>query len=173
MVDTSVRCHQFLGDFCTGGPPLPIPNREVKPCSADGTANGGRVGRCQDFIRKGPVSFEAGPFLFLAAFGVFARSEVITACAGTAAQSSLSKRPAHRALFKYQCADPEGHAADVGSDFILIRHHRRVSSGDGIMGRRDKKRGGRIFDPPPSSVEPRTLQGRQPTILQARGYPWE
>ncbi len=28
------------------GSPLTIPNREVKPISADGTANGGRVGRC-------------------------------------------------------------------------------------------------------------------------------
>ena len=28
------------------GSPLTIPNREVKPISADGTATGGRVGRC-------------------------------------------------------------------------------------------------------------------------------
>ena len=26
------------GDFSDGVPPLPIPNREVKPASADGTA---------------------------------------------------------------------------------------------------------------------------------------
>jgi hypothetical protein len=33
------QCHHFdLGDYRTGAPPLPIPNREVKPCSADGTA---------------------------------------------------------------------------------------------------------------------------------------
>ncbi len=33
---------------CRGCPPLPIPNREVKPRRADGTAlNGGRVGNCQ------------------------------------------------------------------------------------------------------------------------------
>ncbi len=33
-----MKCHLFLGDYCAGGPPLPIPNREVKPRSADGTA---------------------------------------------------------------------------------------------------------------------------------------
>jgi len=27
-----------LGDYSGGVPPLPIPNREVKPTSADGTA---------------------------------------------------------------------------------------------------------------------------------------
>jgi hypothetical protein len=27
-----------LGDYSGGVPPLPIPNREVKPASADGTA---------------------------------------------------------------------------------------------------------------------------------------
>ena len=26
-----------LGDYSNGAPPLPIPNREVKPISADGT----------------------------------------------------------------------------------------------------------------------------------------
>ena len=35
-----------LGDYCGGVPPLPIPNREVKTASADGTAHCcGRVGR--------------------------------------------------------------------------------------------------------------------------------
>ena len=35
-----------LGDYCGGVPPLPIPNREVKTASADGTAHQcGRVGR--------------------------------------------------------------------------------------------------------------------------------
>jgi len=27
-----------LGDYCNGEPPLTIPNREVKPVCADGTA---------------------------------------------------------------------------------------------------------------------------------------
>ena len=30
-----------LGNYCNGEPPLPIPNREVKPISADGTAKAG------------------------------------------------------------------------------------------------------------------------------------
>ena len=29
---------KILGDYCNGEPPLTIPNREVKPISADGTA---------------------------------------------------------------------------------------------------------------------------------------
>ena len=37
------------GVYSDGDPPLPIPNREVKPVSADGTAPGGRVGRCRIF----------------------------------------------------------------------------------------------------------------------------
>ena len=35
----------YLGGYCSGVPPLPIPNREVKPACADGTAmQCGRVG---------------------------------------------------------------------------------------------------------------------------------
>ena len=37
--------NRTLGGYCGGVPPLPIPNREVKPTSADGTAmQCGRVG---------------------------------------------------------------------------------------------------------------------------------
>ena len=37
---------KYLGGFSLGVPPLPIPNREVKPERADGTApQCGRVGR--------------------------------------------------------------------------------------------------------------------------------
>ena len=40
-----------LGDYCGGVPPLPIPNREVKTASADGTAQKcGRVGRRHSLI---------------------------------------------------------------------------------------------------------------------------
>ena len=42
-----------LGGYSNGVPPLPIPNREVKPISADGTANSGRVGRRQSLIPAG------------------------------------------------------------------------------------------------------------------------
>ncbi len=37
-------CLDILGGYSVGVPPLPIPNREVKPGSADGTAYSGRVG---------------------------------------------------------------------------------------------------------------------------------
>jgi hypothetical protein len=38
--------HSRLGGYIVGVPPLPIPNREVKPYKADGTAvKGGRVSR--------------------------------------------------------------------------------------------------------------------------------
>ena len=48
-------------------PPLPIPNREVKPARADGTAvKCGRVGRCQ--ILKKPVNNCSWAFLFLDLF---------------------------------------------------------------------------------------------------------
>ena len=37
--------HVISGGYCGGVPPLPIPNREVKPACADGTAmQCGRVG---------------------------------------------------------------------------------------------------------------------------------
>ena len=39
-----------LGDYCNGEPPLTIPNREVKPICADGTAYCGRVGRCLSYL---------------------------------------------------------------------------------------------------------------------------
>ena len=36
----SVRiCHHYSGGYSVGVPPLPIPNREVKPVRADGTAH--------------------------------------------------------------------------------------------------------------------------------------
>ena len=34
----SYICLPYSGDYSTGVPPLPIPNREVKPGHADGTA---------------------------------------------------------------------------------------------------------------------------------------
>lgn len=36
-----------LGGFCDGGTPVPFPNTEVKPVSADGSRKA-RVGRRQD-----------------------------------------------------------------------------------------------------------------------------
>ena len=34
-------CEKRKGGYCCGAPPLPIPNREVKPARADGTAKAG------------------------------------------------------------------------------------------------------------------------------------
>ena len=51
-----------LGDYCGGVPPLPIPNREVKTASADGTAHCcGRVGRRHSF--ETPFLYRDGVFL--------------------------------------------------------------------------------------------------------------
>ena len=45
--DADVSFRRYLGGYCGGVPPLPIPNREVKPACADGTAmQCGRVGSC-------------------------------------------------------------------------------------------------------------------------------
>ncbi len=43
---------KYFGGYGGGDPPLPIPNREVKPAIADGTAPpGGRVGSCRSSKR--------------------------------------------------------------------------------------------------------------------------
>ena len=43
----------FSGGHCAGVPPLPIPNREVKPGCADGTAmQCGRVGSCLFYYQR-------------------------------------------------------------------------------------------------------------------------
>ena len=45
------------GGYCGGVPPLPIPNREVKPACADGTAmQCGRVGGCHFLQSEDPDS---------------------------------------------------------------------------------------------------------------------
>ena len=44
IINSSLK--RYLGGYSSGVPPLPIPNREVKPTRADGTAlHRGRVGR--------------------------------------------------------------------------------------------------------------------------------
>ena len=46
------------GGYIGGVPPVPIPNTEVKPSRADGTARFpcGRVGRCRNFYQNAPPS---------------------------------------------------------------------------------------------------------------------
>ena len=52
-----VNCQPHLGGYCSGVPPLPIPNREVKPACADGTAIlCGRVGDCPLSLKKALLS---------------------------------------------------------------------------------------------------------------------
>ena len=63
----SVHCHCLSTDIkaidSVGVPPLPIPNREVKPDSADGTANFcGRVGHRHFYKNPGTLK---SPWIFL------------------------------------------------------------------------------------------------------------
>jgi hypothetical protein len=53
---------KILGDYCIGEPPLSIPNREVKPICADGTAFSGRVGRRLSYLN--PARIFEWDFLF-------------------------------------------------------------------------------------------------------------
>ena len=56
---------EIKGGYCGGVPPLPIPNREVKPACADGTAmQCGRVGGRPPFHDKVPAGRDSGGDLF-------------------------------------------------------------------------------------------------------------
>ena len=60
--------NELLGGYCSGVPPLPIPNREVKPTCADGTAmQCGRVGSRRLYLkRESPeLAITQGFFIFL------------------------------------------------------------------------------------------------------------
>ena len=58
----------YCGGYSSEGPPLPIPNREVKLTIADGTAlTGGRVGSCR-FCYKGTDENRFHPSPFFAIF---------------------------------------------------------------------------------------------------------
>ena len=55
----------ILGGYCGGVPPLPIPNREVKPACADGTAmQCGRVGS-RLLLSRASITKVVGAFLRL------------------------------------------------------------------------------------------------------------
>ena len=55
-----------LGGYCVGVPPLPIPNREVKPDCADGTAiQCGRVGGRLFSTKPRKDLFPYGDFVFI------------------------------------------------------------------------------------------------------------
>ena len=56
--------HRQSGGYGGGAPPLPIPNREVKPARADGTAHErGRVG-CRHLTRPPTETSAGGPLFF-------------------------------------------------------------------------------------------------------------
>src|SRR5436190_16724687 len=55
------HCKTTLRWLLRRGSPLPIPNREVKPACADGTAICGRV--CRRLSFENPVSYETGFFV--------------------------------------------------------------------------------------------------------------
>ena len=62
--DRSPKPFKILWWFCRGCSPLPIPNREVKPLMADGTApQCGRVGSCH--IYYSPVTHHDRAFFCL------------------------------------------------------------------------------------------------------------
>ena len=53
------------GGYSGGVPPLPIPNREVKPAIADGTAmQCGRVGSCLFSVEASGADMVSGGFFF-------------------------------------------------------------------------------------------------------------
>ena len=52
MCVSKASCLWHYGGYSVGVPPLPIPNREVKPVRADGTAYSGRVGSRRPFKSK-------------------------------------------------------------------------------------------------------------------------
>ena len=61
------------GGYCGGVPPLPIPNREVKPTCADGTAmQCGRVGSCL-FLSERSFEQSNGRFFCLSSTPQFTR----------------------------------------------------------------------------------------------------
>ena len=58
---------KYCGGYSGEDPPLPIPNREVKLTSADGTAPpGGRVGSCR--FSESPIGIVQSGILFLFPF---------------------------------------------------------------------------------------------------------
>ena len=58
--------NKLSGGYCSGVPPLPIPNREVKPACADGTAmQCGRVGGRHFFQSEEPFSRKIRGLFFL------------------------------------------------------------------------------------------------------------
>src|SRR5215467_10215986 len=65
MSPYSVDKPKILWWYCRGCSPLPIPNREVKPLMADGTAQQcGRVGSCHIYLKRRSIN-QNGVFRFV------------------------------------------------------------------------------------------------------------
>ena len=61
-----LRLRELLGGYCGGVPPLPIPNREVKPTCADGTAmQCGRVGNRLLAVRASRTKVFGALFVYI------------------------------------------------------------------------------------------------------------
>ena len=65
--------HRYSGGYCSRVPPLPIPNREVKPACADGTAmQCGRVGSRHFYLKAlNPKRFRALSFCIIVSMTCF------------------------------------------------------------------------------------------------------
>lgn len=56
----------YRGGYCGGEPPLPIPNRAVKPACADGTGPpAGRVGGCRPLESPDVIHLTSGLSFFM------------------------------------------------------------------------------------------------------------
>ena len=104
----------YCGGYSGEDPPLPIPNREVKLTSADGTAPpGGRVGSCR--FSKSPTEKSAGLFFLYCAdrlrnqpYSFFALCELLLfaflhppACLCLVSRLSVSPCPFSKSLLLY------------------------------------------------------------------------
>ena len=82
-------CHD-LRWLLRRGSPLPIPNREVKPLSADGTAvKGGRVSRCQILLEGYPFGY---PFFMATSDIVVVMTSLRLSCLTALTSISLRQR---------------------------------------------------------------------------------
>src|ERR1700737_4469720 len=95
------EARKVSGGYIGGVPPVPIPNTEVKPSRADGTARFpcGRVGRCRNiFPRASPPPF-TGPrrgSLFLRAPCLWLRLHLCARCSGSFLSSAGATLPEPR-----------------------------------------------------------------------------
>ena len=108
---------KYRGGYSGGVPPLPIPNREVKPARADGTAPpGGRVGRRRPSgspSEKQETAYPAGSLLFIPA-----RLKILVEDPDGGAIANLLQHKTSEADFRtvarlqirrYKAAPPDGH----------------------------------------------------------------